>query len=149
MLWVYCCFFFKKVCKTNTFQIPKSITVETKLIRPPMYLTGWCEDLNVLCSRNLNLQYFILFYYTENFQIPFFMLFLIICLSFKFCCSECLENCWPSCWRTNRYIMHWFVPLLHSIFWLLHVSAVACHHQGASWIRLGYLKYRSNRWYII
>jgi hypothetical protein len=28
--------------------------------------------------------------------------------------------------------MHWFVPLLYSIYWLLHVSAVACHHQGAS-----------------
>jgi hypothetical protein len=24
------------------------------------------------------------------------------------------------------------VPLLYSIYWLLHVSAVACHHQGAS-----------------
>jgi hypothetical protein len=23
------------------------------------------------------------------------------------------------------------VPLLYSIHWLLHVSAVACHHQGA------------------
>jgi hypothetical protein len=38
---------------------------------------------------------------------------------------------------------------LYSISWLLHVSAVACHHQGASWIRLSYLKYRSKRWYII
>jgi hypothetical protein len=27
--------------------------------------------------------------------------------------------------------MHWYVPLLYSINWLLHVSAVACHHQGA------------------
>jgi hypothetical protein len=24
------------------------------------------------------------------------------------------------------------VPLLYSIYWLLHVSVVACHHQGAS-----------------
>jgi hypothetical protein len=24
------------------------------------------------------------------------------------------------------------VPLLYSIYWHLHVSAVACHHQGAS-----------------
>jgi hypothetical protein len=45
--------------------------------------------------------------------------------------------------------MHWFVLLLYSIYWLLHVSAVVCHHQGASWIRLSYLKYKSNRWYII
>jgi hypothetical protein len=45
--------------------------------------------------------------------------------------------------------MHWFVPLLYSIYWLLHVSAVVCYHQGASWIRLSYLKYRSNGWYII
>jgi hypothetical protein len=30
--------------------------------------------------------------------------------------------------------IHWFVPLLYSIYWLLHVSAVACHHQGASYI---------------
>jgi hypothetical protein len=28
--------------------------------------------------------------------------------------------------------MHWFVQLLYSMYWLLHVSAVACHHQGAS-----------------
>jgi hypothetical protein len=39
-------------------------------------------------------------------------------------------------------IKHWFLPLLYSIYWLLHVSAVVCHHQGASWIRLSYLKYR-------
>jgi hypothetical protein len=45
--------------------------------------------------------------------------------------------------------MHWFVLLLYSIYWLLHVSAVGCHHQGASWISLSYLKYKSNRWYII
>jgi hypothetical protein len=45
--------------------------------------------------------------------------------------------------------MHWFVLLLYCIYWLLHVSAVVCNHQGASWIRLSYLKYRSNRWYII
>jgi hypothetical protein len=24
------------------------------------------------------------------------------------------------------------LPLDYSIYWLLHVSAVACHHQGAS-----------------
>jgi hypothetical protein len=34
------------------------------------------------------------------------------------------------------------VPLLYSIHRLLHVSAVVCHHQGASWIRLSYLKCR-------
>jgi hypothetical protein len=38
---------------------------------------------------------------------------------------------------------------LYSMYWLLHVSAVACHHQGASWILLSYLKYKSNGWYII
>jgi hypothetical protein len=27
--------------------------------------------------------------------------------------------------------IHCFVTLLYSIYWLLHVSAVACHHQGA------------------
>jgi hypothetical protein len=27
--------------------------------------------------------------------------------------------------------MHWFAPLLYSMRWLLHVSAVVCHHQGA------------------
>jgi hypothetical protein len=32
-------------------------------------------------------------------------------------------------------------PLLYSISWLLHVSAVVCHKS--------YLKYTSNRWYII
>jgi hypothetical protein len=26
--------------------------------------------------------------------------------------------------------------------WLLHVSAVACHHQGANWILLSYVKYK-------
>jgi 5-hydroxyisourate hydrolase-like protein (transthyretin family) len=45
--------------------------------------------------------------------------------------------------------MHWFVPLLCSIYWLLHVSTVACHHQGAFWIFLSYLKCKSNGWYII
>jgi hypothetical protein len=45
--------------------------------------------------------------------------------------------------------MHWFVPLLYSMYWLLHVSTVVCHHQRASWVRLSYLKYSSNRWYII
>jgi hypothetical protein len=28
--------------------------------------------------------------------------------------------------------MHLFVPILYCIYWLLHVSAAACHHQGAS-----------------
>jgi hypothetical protein len=42
--------------------------------------------------------------------------------------------------------MHRFVPLLYSIYWLLRVSAVACYHQGTSWVRLSYLKYRSKRW---
>jgi hypothetical protein len=32
--------------------------------------------------------------------------------------------------------MHKFAPLLYPICRLLHVSAVVCHHQGASWIRL-------------
>jgi hypothetical protein len=27
--------------------------------------------------------------------------------------------------------MHLFVPLLYSIYWFVHVSEVACHHQGA------------------
>jgi hypothetical protein len=31
------------------------------------------------------------------------------------------------------------------IYWLLHVLAVVCLHQEASWIHLSYLKYRSNR----
>jgi hypothetical protein len=34
------------------------------------------------------------------------------------------------------------VTLLYSIYRLLHVSAVVCHHQGASWIHLSYLKCR-------
>jgi hypothetical protein len=29
--------------------------------------------------------------------------------------------------------MHWVVTLLYSIYWLLHVLAVSCHHQGASY----------------
>jgi hypothetical protein len=44
--------------------------------------------------------------------------------------------------------MHWFLPLLYSVYWLVHISAVVCHYQGASWIRLSYFKYGSNRWYI-
>jgi hypothetical protein len=43
--------------------------------------------------------------------------------------------------------MHWFVPFLYSINLLLHVSALVCHHHGASWVRLRYLKYKSNGWY--
>jgi hypothetical protein len=30
------------------------------------------------------------------------------------------------------------VPLVYSTYWLLHVSAVVCRHQGASWIHLSY-----------
>jgi hypothetical protein len=45
--------------------------------------------------------------------------------------------------------IYWLSPLLYSIYWLLHVSAAVCHHQGASWVRLSYLKYRSIGWYII
>jgi hypothetical protein len=44
----------------------------------------------------------------------------------------------------NVQHMHWIVPLLYSIYRLLHVSAVDCHHQGASWIRLSYLKFQGN-----
>jgi hypothetical protein len=37
----------------------------------------------------------------------------------------------PTCSRNDQqYAL--IVPLLYSIYWLLHVSAVACHHQGAS-----------------
>jgi hypothetical protein len=32
--------------------------------------------------------------------------------------------------KTN--IMHRLVQVLYSMYWLLHVSAVACHHQEAS-----------------
>jgi hypothetical protein len=39
--------------------------------------------------------------------------------------------------------------LLCSTYWLLHVSAVACHHQRAYLILLSYLKYKSDVWYII
>jgi hypothetical protein len=35
------------------------------------------------------------------------------------------------------------------MYWLLHVSAVACHHQGASEILLSYLKIRLNGWSIM
>jgi hypothetical protein len=32
--------------------------------------------------------------------------------------------------------MDWFVSLLYSIYWPLHISAIVCHHQGASYVRL-------------
>jgi hypothetical protein len=40
----------------------------------------------------------------------------------------------PCIIRHSRNNQHYAltVPLLYSIYWLLHVSAVACHHQGAS-----------------
>jgi hypothetical protein len=41
------------------------------------------------------------------------------------------------------------VPFLYSMYWLLHVSAAACHHQGAYYIHLTYLKFKSNGWYAI
>jgi hypothetical protein len=31
---------------------------------------------------------------------------------------------------TKQYVL--IVPILYSIYWLLHVSAVACYDQGAS-----------------
>jgi hypothetical protein len=52
-------------------------------------------------------------------------------------CSKHNQHCALNC--TNLY----------SIYWLLHVSAVACHYQGASYILLSYMKYISNGWYII
>jgi hypothetical protein len=43
--------------------------------------------------------------------------------------------------KTNN--MHLlYLPLFISTCWLLHVSAVACHHQGAYWILLSYVKYK-------
>jgi hypothetical protein len=41
------------------------------------------------------------------------------------------------------------VPLLYSMHWLLHVSAVAGYNQGAYKILPSYLKYKFDRWYII
>jgi hypothetical protein len=35
--------------------------------------------------------------------------------------------------------MHRFAELLYSVYWLLHVSAIACHHQGASGSILSYI----------
>jgi hypothetical protein len=37
--------------------------------------------------------------------------------------------------------MHWFVPLLYSIYLLIQVSAVVCHHQGAETCRNGTNQY--------
>jgi hypothetical protein len=41
-------------------------------------------------------------------------------------------------WRIRRDQQHaLIVPLLYSTYWLIHVSVVACHHQGAirsSWV---------------
>jgi hypothetical protein len=42
--------------------------------------------------------------------------------------------------RNQQYAL--IVPLLYSTCWLLHVSAVACHPQGAYWILLSYVKYK-------
>jgi hypothetical protein len=42
--------------------------------------------------------------------------------------------------RNQQYVL--IVPLLYSTCWLLHVSVVACHHQGAYWILLSYVKYK-------
>jgi hypothetical protein len=41
------------------------------------------------------------------------------------------------------------LPFLYFIYWLLHVSTVACRHQGASWILPSYFKCKSNGWCII
>jgi hypothetical protein len=49
--------------------------------------------------------------------------------------------------RDKQYAL--IVPLLYSTYWLLHVSAIACHHQGAYYILLSYLKYKSDGWYTI
>jgi hypothetical protein len=50
--------------------------------------------------------------------------------------------------KTNN--MHLlYLPLFISTCWLSHVSAAACHHQGAYWILLSYLKNTTEGWYII
>jgi hypothetical protein len=73
--------------------------------------------------------------------------------------AQTCRACWLLCERarnaqtavlleiTNN--MRWFVQLLYSMYWFLHVSAVACHHQGASQILLSYVKYKPNGRYII
>jgi hypothetical protein len=54
-------------------------------------------------------------------------------LMFIPCISDLIEE------KTNN--MHWlYLTLFIFTCWLLHVSAEACHHQGAYWILLSYLK---------
>jgi hypothetical protein len=58
------------------------------------------------------------------------------------CISDVLEE------KTNN--MHLlYLPLFIATCWLLHVSAVACHHQVDYWILLIYLKIQTEGWYII
>jgi hypothetical protein len=45
--------------------------------------------------------------------------------------------------------MHKFAPMLCSLSWLLHVSALVCHLQGASGSAWVTWKYRSIWWFII
>jgi hypothetical protein len=44
--------------------------------------------------------------------------------------------------------MHWLYHSFIFTCWLLHVSAVTCHHQGAYWILLSYSKMQTEVWYI-
>jgi hypothetical protein len=58
-----------------------------------------------------------------------------------------IKSVYPRIKRDQHYAL--IVPLLYSTYWLLHVSAVFCHHQRAYGILLSYLKYKSVGWYII
>jgi hypothetical protein len=51
--------------------------------------------------------------------------------------------------KTNNMHLLYLPLYFISTCWLLYVSAVACHHQGAYWILLSYLKNTTEGWYII
>jgi hypothetical protein len=65
-------------------------------------------------------------------------------LMFIPCISDILEE------KNQQYAL--IVPRFYFFIftcWLLHVSAVVCHHQGADWILLSYLKIQTEGWHII
>jgi hypothetical protein len=95
----------------------------------------------LLTSSNLNVTFYIslLLYYSQAhifskiLSQDFFFFFLHASVRIKEINISVLE-------KNQQYAL--IVPPLYSTCWLLHVSAVVCHHQGAYWILLSYVKYK-------
>jgi hypothetical protein len=108
----------------------ESIKGEVKLLTKngtKSFRNRYGKGLNIFLNKVLNFQLTAMFNLCRNINFNYLMSIL--------CIISCIR-------RNQQYALT--VPLLYSTCWLLHVSAVACHHQGAYWILLSYVKYKQS-----